>query len=72
MRASTIFVSEPVVRKHEAAKSGQTCLKAILRSGADWKPICFCQRHSLTRFGFGGERWQGDHRRPEPRKYREG
>ena len=27
MRASTIFASEPVVRKHEAAKFGQTCLK---------------------------------------------
>ena len=60
--------------------ASQTCgsevrpnlLEASLRSGADWKPICFCQRHSLTRFGFGGERWQGDHRRPERRKYREG
>ena len=46
--------------------------QATLRNGADWKPICFCRGNSLTRFGFGGERRQGDHRRPERRKYREG
>ena len=31
-------------------------LEANLRNRADWKPVCFCQRNSLTRFGFGSER----------------
>ena len=29
MRASTILVSEPLLRKHAVAKSGQTCLKQV-------------------------------------------
>ena len=34
MRASTILVSEPLLRKHAVAKSGQTCLKQVC--AAEW------------------------------------